>query len=71
MRNRLMLSGSWPVKFCPPSSLQECKSQYGWTVQKRPERTVAHARYAADAAQVAQGNRHGADKLRRRARRGG
>ena len=24
MRNRVMLSGSWPVKFCPPSSLQEC-----------------------------------------------
>ena len=23
MRNRVMLSGSWPVKFCPPSSLQE------------------------------------------------
>ncbi len=52
-RSRVMASGNWPVKFCPLKSLPESALAAGCTESKRAARAGAHARYSADAPQVA------------------
>jgi hypothetical protein len=61
-RSRVTASGNWPVKFCPLKSLQESALAAGCTDSKRAARAGAHARYPADAPQVANCRRHRADE---------
>ena len=68
MRSRVMASGNRPVKFCPLRSLQKCPLTGAAREAKVRQRADAHARYPADARQVAQCSRHRADEHGRCAR---
>ena len=66
-RSRVMVSGNWPVKFCPLRSLHDSALTVGCT-DSNSTRANTHARYPADAPQVAQCHWHRADKQWRCAR---
>ena len=64
-RSRVIVSGNWPVKFCPLRSLHECALAVGCTGSNSAAREDAHAHYPADAPQVAQCRWHRADEHER------